>query len=95
MSGVGTPPRIYAANLLFTPRVEERRPDYLVLMKTNPGDELVWQTKGLDGGALAVLARAPCRGAALGGERPHPDHSNVHCTACRHLDMLTMGSPLG
>ena len=39
---------------------EERRPDYLVLMKTNLEDDLVWRTKGSDGGALAVLARVPC-----------------------------------
>ena len=43
---------------------EERRPDYLVLMKTNLEDDLVWRTKGSDGGALAVLARVPC-GAPL------------------------------
>ena len=41
---------------------EERRPDYLALMKTNLEDDLVWRTKGLDGGALAVLARVPCVG---------------------------------
>ena len=39
---------------------EERRPDYLVLMKTNLEDDLVWRTKGSDGGALAVPARVPC-----------------------------------
>ena len=33
--------------------------------------------------------------AALGGERPHPSHSNLHCIACRHLDKLTIGNPLG
>ena len=31
-----------------------------MLLKAFPGDELVWRTKGSDGGALAVLARVPC-----------------------------------
>ena len=39
---------------------EERRPDYLVLTKTCLEDDLVWRTKGLDGGALAVLSWVPC-----------------------------------
>ena len=39
---------------------DERRPDYLVLMKTNLEYDLVWQSKGSDGGALAVPARVPC-----------------------------------
>ena len=43
---------------------EERRPDYLVLMKTNLEDDLVWRTKELDGGVLAIPARVPC-GAPL------------------------------
>ena len=39
---------------------EERRPDYLVLTKTCL--EMNWsgEPKGLDGGALAALARVPC-----------------------------------
>ena len=69
---------------------EERRPDYLVLAKTYLEDHLVRRPKGLDGGALAVLTDA-----ADGGERLHPGYRNLHCTACRHLDKLTIGSPLG
>ena len=37
----------------------EWRPDYLVLMKAYLEDDLVRRTKGLDGGALAVLTRTP------------------------------------
>ena len=52
-------------------------------------------------GALENLASpwdapvTPCEDAAFGGERPHPGHSNLHCTACRQLDKLTMGTPPG
>ena len=35
------------------------RPDYPELMKSCLGDDLVRRTKGLDGGALAVLVWAP------------------------------------
>ena len=61
-----------------------------MLMKTYLEDHLVRRPKGLDGGALAVLPDA-----ADGGERLHPGHSNLHCTACRHLGKADGGGSLG
>ena len=75
---------------------EERRPDYLVLMKTCLEDHLVWRTKGLDGGALAVLARVPCvRTPPLAESGPIPATATFTAPRAGIWTKLTMGNPLG
>ena len=75
---------------------EERRPDYLVLTKTCLEDDLVWRTKGLDAGALAVLSRVPCVWTPPMAESGFISATATFtASACRHLDEADDGGSLG
>ena len=74
----------------------KRRPDYLVLTKTCLEDYLVWRMKGLDGGALAVLARVPCvRTPPMAGSGLIPATATFTAPGAGIGTKLTTGNPLG